>query len=87
MPQKEIGCTDKELQERELSMLTKFFKVLGNPTRVHILFLLMEREACVSELANRLGMTQSAVSKYMNILIFVCQEYPPIFSGIYLGLV
>ncbi len=68
MPKKEIGCAYEELQERDLYILTEFFKVLGNPTRIHILFLLMEQDFCVSDLASRLGMTQSAVSHQLSIL-------------------
>ena len=68
MPEREIGCAYNELQERDLYILTEFFKVLGNPTRIHLLFLLMEQEACVSDLANRLGLTQSAVSHQLSLL-------------------
>ena len=49
------------LKESDLYILTEFFKVLGNPTRIRILLLLMEQDANVSDLAERLGMTQSAV--------------------------
>ena len=49
-------------------VLTEFFKMLGDPTRIHLLFLLMEQEACVSDLANQLGMTQSAVSHQLSLL-------------------
>ena len=58
----------QELQERELYILTEFFKLLGDPTRIHILFFLMERDACVSDLANRLGLTHSAVSHQLSLL-------------------
>ena len=68
MPEKEIGSTYKELQEQELYILTEFFKLLGNPTRIHTLFLLMEQDACVSDLADRLGLTQSAVSHQLSLL-------------------
>ncbi len=44
----------RELQESNLYSLTEFFKMLGNPTRIRILLLLMEHDACVSELADRL---------------------------------
>lgn len=45
------------LKERDLYILTEFFKVLGNPTRIRILLLLMEQDANVSDLAEQLGMT------------------------------
>lgn len=57
-----------ELQDHELSILTEFFKMLGDPTRIHLLFLLMEHDACVSDLASQLGMTSSAVSHQLSLL-------------------
>ena len=62
MPEYRSEVAYNELQDHELSILTEFFKMLGDPTRIHLLFLLMEQETCVSDLANRLGMTTSAVS-------------------------
>ncbi|MDO4268226.1 MAG: metalloregulator ArsR/SmtB family transcription factor [Eubacteriales bacterium] len=56
------------LAEPELLRLTEFFKLLGDPTRVRILFLLLEKESCVGELAERLETTQSAVSHQLRIL-------------------
>ena len=58
----------EELKESDLYILTEFFKVLGNPTRIRILLLLMERDTCVNDLAEQLGMTQSAVSHQLNLL-------------------
>lgn len=55
-------------KEKDLYILTEFFKMLGNPTRIHILLLLMEQDACVSSLAEQLGMTQSAVSHQLSLL-------------------
>ena len=55
-------------KERELYILTEFFKMLGNPARIHILLLLMEQDVCVGELAKQLGMTQSAVSHQLSLL-------------------
>ena len=62
------GIPLPELQEHELYVLTEFFKMLGDPTRIHLLFLLMEQEACVSDLAKRPGMTHSAVSHQLSLL-------------------
>ena len=55
-------------EENDLYILTEFFKMLGNPTRIHILLLLMEQETKVSSLAEQLGMTQSAVSHQLSLL-------------------
>ncbi|RKJ61435.1 ArsR family transcriptional regulator [Roseburia sp. 1XD42-69] len=56
------------LKESNLYILTEFFKMLGNPTHIRILLLLMEQDAHVSDLAEQLGMTQSAVSHQLNLL-------------------
>ena len=55
-------------EEKDLYILTEFFKMLGNPTRIHSLLLLMEQDGCVSRLAEQLGMTQSAVSHQLSLL-------------------
>lgn len=68
MPEYQRENAYKELQDHELYILTEFFKMLGDPTRIHLLFLLMEQDACVSDLANRLSMTQSAVSHQLSLL-------------------
>ena len=56
------------LDENDVYILTEFFKMLGNPTRIHILLHLMEQDFCVSTLAERLGMTQSVVSHQLGLL-------------------
>ena len=48
--------------------LQKIFKVLGDPTRVRILFLLEREELAVQELMDVLGMAQSRVSRHLGIL-------------------
>ena len=45
------------LKESNLYILTEFFKMLGNTTRIRILLLLMEQDAHVCNLAEQLGMT------------------------------
>ncbi len=58
----------KKLNENELFDLAELFKVFGDSTRIRILYVLFEKEICVQELADRLGMTQSAVSHQLKIL-------------------
>lgn len=58
----------KKLKENELFDLAELFKVFGDSTRIRILYVLFEKEICVQELADRLGMTQSAVSHQLKIL-------------------
>ncbi len=54
--------------EEELYDLAEIFKVFGDSTRIRILYVLLEAEVCVCDLAEALGMTQSAVSHQLRIL-------------------
>ena len=54
--------------EASLTDLAELFKVFGDITRVRILYVLLEAEVCVCDLAEALGMTQSAVSHQLRIL-------------------
>ncbi len=56
------------LDGREIEKLAQTFKVLGDPTRVKILFALSQRELCVCDLAKALGISQSAVSHQLRLL-------------------
>ncbi len=42
--------------------LADLFKVMGDPTRIKILFCLSKKEMCVLDIAELIGMTHSAVS-------------------------
>ena len=68
MAEYQISQIYEGVKESNLYILTDFFKMLGNPTRIRILLLLMEQDANVSDLAEQLGMTQSAVSHQLNLL-------------------
>ena len=48
--------------------LSDFFKVLGDSTRLGILFAIDEAPMCVCDIALTLGMTKSAVSHQLKIL-------------------
>jgi len=54
--------------DEELYDLAELFKVFGDSTRIRILYALFEAEICVCDLAEALGMTQSAVSHQLKIL-------------------
>ena len=56
------------LQEDELYDLAELFKVFGDSTRIRILFVLFEDENSVSDIAESLTMTQSAISHQLKIL-------------------
>ena len=55
-------------EETELYDLAELFKVFGDSTRIRILFVLFEAQVCVCDLAQALGMTQSAISHQLKIL-------------------
>ena len=55
-------------QTEQLLRLADLFKNFGDGTRVRILYVLLEAEVCVCDLATLLGMTQSAVSHQLRIL-------------------
>jgi ArsR family transcriptional regulator len=46
----------------------EIFKVLGDPTRLRLLYALAQRELCVCDLSAVLGMTQSAISHQLRVL-------------------
>ena len=48
--------------------LADFYKVFGDATRVKILCVLLESEMCVCDIAQLLGMTQSAISHQLQVL-------------------
>ncbi|NBK77701.1 ArsR family transcriptional regulator [bacterium D16-76] len=54
--------------EEELFDLAELFKVFGDSTRIRILYVLFEAEMCVCDLAQLLGMTQSAISHQLQVL-------------------
>lgn len=48
--------------------LADFFKLMGDSTRIQILWALEENEMCVGDLTSLLNMTKSAVSHQLKIL-------------------
>lgn len=59
---------DEQLEPDVVMDLSETFKALGDPTRIRILYNLAQRELCVCDLAELLGMTQSAVSHQLRYL-------------------
>ena len=55
-------------EESTLYDLSDFFKVLGDSTRINILFAIDKEPMCVCDIADLLGMTKSAVSHQLKIL-------------------
>lgn len=82
MKNKEIDCcsekkiheeivikTKNEMPDEEvLADLSDLFRVFGDTTRVKIIFALFSNEMCVCDIAELLGMTQSAISHQLRVL-------------------
>ena len=56
------------MEDETLYRLAELFKVFGDPTRIRILYTLFGQELCVQDIANKLSMTQSAISHQLRIL-------------------
>jgi ArsR family transcriptional regulator len=64
-----LKLVHEQMPEEDLLYdLAELFKVFGDSTRIRILFVLFESEVCVCDLAEVLGMTQSAISHQLRIL-------------------
>ncbi len=51
-----------------LEHIAELFKGFADPTRVHILSLLAEKELCVTDIAEAVELSQSAISHQLRIL-------------------
>lgn len=64
-----VASVNKQMPEEEILYdLAELFKIFGDSTRVKILFVLLESEMCVCDIAQLLNMTQSAISHQLRIL-------------------
>ena len=55
-------------EQDEFNKLAEFFKILGDTTRVRILFVLDTNEMCVCDIANVLSMSKSSISHQLSTL-------------------
>ena len=60
--------TPTSVVDVEPEALSRYFRVLGDPTRLRIIEALLERERTVSELVDLLGAPQSRVSNHLACL-------------------
>ncbi|AEH47867.1 ArsR/SmtB family transcription factor [Parageobacillus thermoglucosidasius] len=56
------------LTSETIENVSQIFKVLSDPTRIKILYLLSQEECNVNHIAEILGMSQSAVSHQLSML-------------------
>lgn len=52
----------------EVDLLARFFRALGDPTRLRLLTLLLERERTVTELVEAVGAPQGRISTHLGCL-------------------
>lgn len=62
-----FNITEMPTEDVVLS-LAELFKALGDPTRVKILSCLQMSDMCVGEIADKLGMSTSAISHQLRVL-------------------
>ena len=55
-------------EEEEILLLSEIFKVLADPTRLKIIYALSKGALCVCDIAQKLNMTQSAISHHLRLL-------------------
>lgn len=67
-PERVNRVREKLKPAETITALAETFRVLGDPTRISIVWALSMEELCVCDLANLLGMSQSAVSHSLRAL-------------------
>ena len=64
-----ISSVYADMPEEELLYdLAELFRIFADSTRIKILYVLFEAEMCVCDIAELLGMTQSAISHQLRLL-------------------
>jgi DNA-binding transcriptional ArsR family regulator len=64
----QTSSTSKALTPETVVALAETFRILGDPTRVRIVDALAERELCVHEIADLVGISESAVSHQLRLM-------------------
>ena len=59
---------EKTYTDKAVSDLAELYKIFGDPTRIRILYAMLDQELCVNDIAGRLQMSQSSVSHQLRIL-------------------
>ncbi len=59
---------EKMLSMKLFNKVSNFFKIIGDGTRLRILYALDKNEMCVCDIANLLNMTKSSISHQLKLL-------------------
>jgi ArsR family transcriptional regulator, lead/cadmium/zinc/bismuth-responsive transcriptional repressor len=69
IPQEKMDAILSAMPERDqIEKLGELFKLLGDPSRLKIVHVLMHQELCVADLAALLSMNQPSVSQNLKLL-------------------
>ena len=64
-----VSQVNRNMPDEEILYdLAELFKIFGDSTRIKILYVLFESEMCVCDIAQLLGMSQSAISHQLRAL-------------------
>ena len=63
-----LSIKQRMLEKNTLLNIAEVFKLLGDPTRVEIIYALSHHELCVCDISAVLGISQSAVSHQLRLL-------------------
>jgi DNA-binding transcriptional ArsR family regulator len=68
-PEKVAAAVERSLPADEVQRVTELFRLLGDPTRVRLLYALLETgEMCVCDLAATVGVPETSVSHALRLL-------------------
>lgn len=59
---------EESYKDEAIYGLAELFKIFGDPTRIRILYVMLDKERCVNDIAGHLQMSQSSVSHQLRIL-------------------
>jgi len=69
IPREKIDAIIRAMpNQSQIDGLSELFKILGDPSRLRIIHVLMHQELCVADLASLLNMQQPAVSQQLKLL-------------------
>ncbi len=57
-----------DMRDDRLFQLADFFRILGDPTRIKVIFQIRNQEICVSDIATCLNVSESVVSHHFQVL-------------------
>ena len=63
------------MNQNEFEQLAELFKIFGTPTRLQILYALIDEEKCVYDIAQELGLSTATVKRAPKGALYIRQQY------------